>query len=87
MKRSELKVGDRFGKWTVLKILNNVNALCKCYCGTVKDVNIGNLLQGFTKSCGRCRRVQVGDIYGEWTVIDIIDNLYAMCRCSCGKEK
>lgn len=87
MKRAELKAGDRFGKWTVLKILNNVNALCKCDCGTVKEVNIGNLLQGFTKSCGRCRKVQIGDKYGEWTIIDIIDNLYAMCRCSCGKEK
>ena len=58
MKRLELKAGDRFGKWTVLKILNNVNALCKCDCGTVKEVNIGNLckvLQNLVDGAVRCR--------------------------------
>ena len=36
--------------------------------------------------CGN--NVRVGDVFGEWTVLRTLpDNIYVLCRCSCGKER
>ena len=36
--------------------------------------------------CGN--NVKVGDVFGEWTVLRTMpDNIYVLCRCSCGKER
>ena len=55
--------GQRFGRWTVLKLFSRggekpIRWLCKCNCGSVKDVPASALLRGQSKSCG-CYRNEV----------------------------
>lgn len=54
-------IGHKFGRWTVLDVADDRISpsgeaqkmlLCKCECGTVKSVNMKNLMRGLTKSCG-----------------------------------
>lgn len=50
-------VGKRFGKLTVVDLVQNEGekrkrALCRCDCGTVKNVAISSLRSGDTTSCG-----------------------------------
>ena len=45
--------GKVFGLWTVIAKSNKTNYwICKCQCGTTRDVFRGSLLQGTSKSCG-----------------------------------
>jgi len=51
--------GARFGRWTVVsepEAGKNRTVGCECDCGTTRDVVIGHLLTGRTKSCGCLRR-------------------------------
>ena len=46
-------IGQHFGLWTVIGKSSKSNYwICKCQCGTIKDVFRGNLTQGKSKSCG-----------------------------------
>lgn len=55
--------GKTFGKWTVVSKIGeprkNSKYLCKCTCGSEKEVLSNNLLRGTTKGCG-CGRIPVG---------------------------
>lgn len=56
MKRS-IHDKDIFGRWTVIKAYSSYKnrhdySLCKCNCGTVKEVLNYNLKHGISKSCG-----------------------------------
>ena len=49
--------GKKFLRWTVLSVHSRqkngaFRVLCKCECGTVKPVELAELLRGKTKSCG-----------------------------------
>lgn len=52
--------GQTFGSWTVLRMssrsADSCTALCRCVCGTEKDVWVGHLRKGMSRSCG-CQRV------------------------------
>lgn len=54
-----LPSGTRVGRWTVQKLSNRQHRqrylLCRCECGTVRDVQERSLLNGQSKSCG-CKR-------------------------------
>lgn len=87
MNRSEevLSVGE-YSEWTVLKKSDTkckstgfAFVICKCTCGTVKDVRIRDLLNGSSKSCG-CRlennlRTRGGDtshrLFNTWSMMRI----------------
>lgn len=100
-------VGTKINKWTVLEILPQYNkggktfALCKCDCGTVKDVLITYLLNEKSKDCGcgrkqtlheMCTKDLVGKRFGKLTVLEMIEerNKYGRiqwkCKCDCGNE-
>ena len=49
-----LKIGDVFRRLTILELMPNDSALCKCDCGNIKRINRQNITQGRTVSCG-CR--------------------------------
>lgn len=54
-------LGQKFGKWTVIKRLENdkfkrANWLCKCDCGKERKVIGSDLLSGKSTSCGCSRR-------------------------------
>lgn len=61
--------GKRFGRWTVLRVgdfnysLHKRMWLCKCECGTVKEVAGALLVRGESKSCGCLRRER----FSEWS--------------------
>lgn len=51
------KIGDVFGRWTIIERLKrkknrNTRVLCRCICGTEKEVELGNLVKGASTSCG-----------------------------------
>lgn len=49
-------IGKKFGRWTIIKRAKSVNGiskyLCKCQCGTEKEIFANQLLSNQTKSCG-----------------------------------
>ena len=62
MKKSSPKFKDLtgllFGKWTVLErgptIKRAITFICKCECGTIKQVYARHLDRGYSKSCLKC---------------------------------
>lgn len=51
------KTGQKFNRWTVLRRgkkdnNNNVMWLCRCECGTIREVRGFSLVDGTSKSCG-----------------------------------
>lgn len=97
MKVNDVKVGYKFGKLEVIELLGydkwrkNKRAKCKCECGKESNVHIRKLITGHTKTCGKCNRVEVGDVCGKWTIIDEVgkdkaNNRLMLCRCQCGNE-
>ena len=58
--------GQRFGRWTVLKrgpdilvgadLVHRTAWICKCDCGTLRNVNGQSLRNGLSTSCGCYRR-------------------------------
>lgn len=97
-------VGQKINKWTILEIKMGEKvccATCICECGTIKDVNIYNLLNNKTKDCG-CGRKQmlretksknlIGMRFGKLVAVELLDEsnkfnrrLYK-CKCDCGNE-
>lgn len=57
MKNTTVKtaVGSRFGKWIVVSRTRDSYVMCKCDCGTDRELYVSNLTSGKTKSCG-CNR-------------------------------
>ena len=95
-------IGTKINKWTVLDIKNNrshPDAICVCECGTLKPVNIRNLIHNATKDCGCGRKAMlsatrskdlVGQRFGKLEVIEALPktNEYNRkvykCLCDCG---
>ena len=96
-----VEVGGRFGKWTVLKELEErrhraVQVLARCDCGTEAVIRYTVLRHGRSKGCPRCagRRdpePRVGQVFGKWTVIGAVIKVdrrkRCLCRCECGAER
>lgn len=68
--------GQRFGRITVVRYLEenerefvNRRWLCKCDCGTIKQINIANLTSGNIRSCGCLQRERMAKLnfkHGKW---------------------
>ena len=67
--RHKVKIGQRFGKLTVVGRKPDGTCICKCDCGNEKEVFVGNLTNGSTSSCG-CIRVPT---YSRKDVLDAIN--------------
>lgn len=56
--------GMKFGKWTVLEMRGRRGSsrywLCRCECGTEREVASGHLLDGSSSSCGCTRKEHAG---------------------------
>lgn len=97
--------GERYGRLVAVKrlglIKNQSVWICKCDCGKEKQVVLGALRSGLTKSCG-CYHDEVsgsqnfidltGKTFGNWLVLKKAENkkgqhIYWLCRCMCGYEK
>lgn len=56
-------VGQRFGRWTVMEVRVGSRSLhrrslCRCECGTERELDLGSVVRGETRSCG-CLRDEV----------------------------
>lgn len=83
-------VGRQFGKWTVISHIKGCHYLCKCECGTERDIASNHLLKGNTTSCGCGRKTIIpGMKIDRVTIIREVekDGIYPQyeCRCDCGK--
>ena len=58
MSEKKSVIGKKYGKMTVLSYSERGKKFvkCKCDCGVEKEVELGNLTQGGTKSCGCFRK-------------------------------
>ena len=83
--------GEKFGEWKVIKYEGNGKWKCECSCGVTKDVNGNMLRQGKSLSCGHTSEkafINLKDMsFGEWEVLDYVENGLWECRCSCGTKK
>jgi len=55
--------GDKFNHWTYIEPSKQGRtgyAVFKCYCGTVKEVNIITVIKGKSKSCKCCKGKKLG---------------------------
>lgn len=56
MGKYKINVGDKYGRLTILKQLENKNGRrvvkCRCECGKIRDFQFSLLAVGHTKSCG-----------------------------------
>lgn len=93
--------GDTFGRWIVLESYSTTNQriLCRCQCGTEKQVWAYRLTIGESKSCGACGRtpsrrprtepyMRAGEVHGFLVALE--DAMYTSdairFRCECGTE-
>jgi hypothetical protein len=54
-KNYNVKIGQRFGKWKVIKKSEKqYHFLCRCDCGKEKDVPKYRLLTGYSDACANC---------------------------------
>lgn len=96
MKRIDLS-GKVFGKWTVVGFKRASKGgsewLCKCECGTEKNVTSASLRHGLSTSCG-CGNShgvvdETGNRYGRLKVIKRGGTIRSIasweCLCDCGK--
>lgn len=95
--QAERMIGSTFNEWTVIGAINKDKVLCRCSCGTEREVYVKNIKNGASKSCG-CKKLEnsyntyknklVGIKYGYWTVLGKGDKEGTYrCRCICGIEK
>ena len=101
--RTEIKVGQRFGKWTVIDSTpiyttgGQRNVKVQCECGKIEYKHWSSLRLGKTTQCLQCSRkerrtpIVVGKTYKHWTVIGDAETfngqLRYRCRCKCGHEQ
>lgn len=93
--RVNIKPGDKFGEWTVIKNIDNRNILCRCSCGVERTVVYYDLKKGKSKSCGHLskgtaangRKDMTGQQIGEWSIGEYLGKGLYRCTCSCGTVK
>ena len=65
-KCNELKIGEKINKLTLVEYIGKHNpyhrtGLFKCDCGNTKEILMGNVLNGHTKSCGCFMRLKASN--------------------------
>jgi len=90
------EAGNTYGRWSVISYVGNSKWLCKCTCGTIKEVLVESLRSGKSKSCGCLAQEinyknEVGNIYGNLLILggagrDKYGASLWRCLCSCGNK-
>jgi hypothetical protein len=66
--------------------------LCRCECGSQKEIAAYRVIHGNSRSCGCIRREVkrnlAGKKFGKWTVLKHMEKrpIYCLCQCECGSE-
>lgn len=106
-KRDDVTLGAVFGHWTVIKApdlslpRSQQRCTCKCKCGTIRPMAVGNLLYNQSQGCLRCSLMdsndvyfqkEIGKTYGNLLVKNIVrdesQNIRVICKCViCNRER
>lgn len=89
--------GEKFNQLTAVKRVSSGSGhgsvwLWKCECGTEKEIPLGDVKRGTTKSCG-CGRARdlTNKKYGRLTAVQRLGSsgrrAYWLFKCDCGQEK
>ena len=82
--------GQQFGDLVALEYLGDRKWRCACRKGHITDVSTYSLTSGRSSTCKECKtapkKVEIGDKFGEWTVVGIKDSVKVICSCSCNKN-
>lgn len=80
----------KFGKWMVIKYVDNGKWECKCDCGTIKEITKTVLKNHKSLSCGCAKLINLlGQQFGRLTVKEEVQyNGYRAwkCNCECGNN-
>jgi hypothetical protein len=84
--------GQKFNKWTVIRPAKNRGKIsywvCKCSCGSTKEVNGSSLKRGISKSCGKCTNaigMSGSSLYQLWAAMwTRVANPNHECYCRYG---
>lgn len=100
-------INTEINGWTILDIIppnekhNYTCAMCKCQCGTIKEVKLSYITNGRSKDCGCGRKESlkeaftknlVGQRFGKLTVVEMLEErnkngrIVYRCKCDCGNE-
>lgn len=101
MRKLDIKIGDKFGDWTVINTevpsRNKSRYIeCQCKCGVINEINASSLRTRKSSSCKSCAKrktttmLNIGDKYKHWTILEgpIYQNstAYYKVSCDCGSE-
>lgn len=90
MPRSIDLTGQRFGSWTALEPRPSYRWLCRCDCGSEREVQSKSLKNGRSTSCGCSYKKKSGDVIGRLTLIEQIGTAGKqavwLCECACGNR-
>jgi hypothetical protein len=82
--------GQQFGQWTALSYAGSYRWLCRCECGTEREVLSRSLKNGRSTSCGCSYKKKAGDVFGRLTLLEQIGingkKAVWLCRCECGNQ-
>ena len=81
-----LKVGDIFGDYTIIKVIDSQTYICKCKCGKEITKAKKDIIRQPNIKCMH-RKDLTGQTFGEWKVLRYIGNRMWECECSCGNIK
>jgi hypothetical protein len=85
-----------FGNWTVIGVAARRSRVkfmrCRCICGSEREIALGKLRSGHTRSCGCWRGGAIQERYGRWRVLSeasagVNGQRRVLCRCDCGIER
>lgn len=90
--KNKVVKGMTFGDWEVLGPVEgkNTHVVCKCSCGTVKEINKYTLLHGLSTNCGHLKNLDrvidlKGQTFGDLEVLEYLGDQRWKCKCSCGE--
>ena len=73
----KIKVGDKFGDWTVIANSNKkYYYTCKCKCGKIQDVYKSSLVSGKSKGCMACAKDKIRKSKRDKFDKDVIGNKF-----------
>lgn len=103
MKKLICKIGEKFGYWevidnTLITKSGHTYVRVRCKCEKEEDKCLSDLISGRTTGCRSCkarersRKINIGDRYKHWTVIEgpITSEhqcILWLCQCDCGEQR
>jgi hypothetical protein len=81
--------GHQYGQWTVVAPRAGYKWLCRCSCGSEREVTSKSLRNGRSTSCGCSYKPKAGDVFGRLTLLEQVSNAGKravwLCGCACGE--